>query len=509
MALPDLPTLGQNPWYVPRTNWDNAVEAELEGRLSDTLLRGSFVAPLSKTTPASTPSAPLTYINAADYGAIGNGTGDQTAAINAALAAAGPGGVVRLPAAGTYLCTGTIVVPNWVTLEANSPILAAGGSSAVELKFAISGATVAVTLGTYATLRNIKLRGPGTAVGTCKGVTAASATFDRVSVINFATGVHITAGYYTRFLNCEFTRNGTGLRLTNSYNVMLLAPQFYCGSTVDDSPQNAIVGTARGLNIFGGAIEGYKSAVSLASAEALGLFGVYFETKLDANAFGVQAAGLSGVTITAIGCMVYLNGHNRWIDTAGSSNTTLSAHGNHFVAVEASVQAPIGYVISHDQANVIGPDNWAEVVKTGAAYVSVSGGALPARGSIVTFPIGWSQGPNVYDGRRKLDGYVLQALNTSGAVAFDSRYQKQLVNLAANATSSTITNVSNIAQEMEISWVQDATGGRTYVWPSGCRFAGGSAPSDTTLNTQTTVRFRYNTSTGHWVELSRAVAVPN
>lgn len=29
MALPSLPSLGQNPWYVPRTNWDNAVDAAL------------------------------------------------------------------------------------------------------------------------------------------------------------------------------------------------------------------------------------------------------------------------------------------------------------------------------------------------------------------------------------------------------------------------------------------------------------------------------------------------
>lgn len=34
MALPSLPAQGTNPWYVPRTAWDNAVEAELEGRLS-------------------------------------------------------------------------------------------------------------------------------------------------------------------------------------------------------------------------------------------------------------------------------------------------------------------------------------------------------------------------------------------------------------------------------------------------------------------------------------------
>lgn len=35
MALPSLPSQGQDPWYETRTTWDNAVKAELEGRLSE------------------------------------------------------------------------------------------------------------------------------------------------------------------------------------------------------------------------------------------------------------------------------------------------------------------------------------------------------------------------------------------------------------------------------------------------------------------------------------------
>lgn len=38
MALPDLPVKGQNPWFTPRNNWDLAVKAEIEGRLSETAL---------------------------------------------------------------------------------------------------------------------------------------------------------------------------------------------------------------------------------------------------------------------------------------------------------------------------------------------------------------------------------------------------------------------------------------------------------------------------------------
>lgn len=42
MALPPLPSQGQDPWYATRTAWDNAVKAELEGRLSEAQLNATF-----------------------------------------------------------------------------------------------------------------------------------------------------------------------------------------------------------------------------------------------------------------------------------------------------------------------------------------------------------------------------------------------------------------------------------------------------------------------------------
>lgn len=74
MALPTLPYRGQNPWYTERTNWDNAVEAELEGRLSN-----SGITALSQARSA---------LSVSDFGAIGDGTTDDTAAIQAAVTAA-------------------------------------------------------------------------------------------------------------------------------------------------------------------------------------------------------------------------------------------------------------------------------------------------------------------------------------------------------------------------------------------------------------------------------------
>ena len=110
---------------------------------------------------------------------------------------------------------------------------------------------------------------------------------------------------------------------------------------------------------------------------------------------------------------------------------------------------------------------------------------------------------NLGDPRRKM-----QTLSSNGVVTIDASQGDAFITLAANATSSTITNPSD-DQILRITWLQDNTGGRTYVWPTNTRFAGGagSAPNTTTVSTQTTVTFRYDINHTIWHELSRAVAV--
>lgn len=73
------------------------------------------------------------------------------------------------------------------------------------------------------------------------------------------------------------------------------------------------------------------------------------------------------------------------------------------------------------------------------------------------------------------NGYHTQT--TSGAVTIDaSTGQVQNVTMSGNVTSSTITNAS-VGQRLTIMWRQDGTGTRTYVWPTGIKWAGGAAPA--------------------------------
>lgn len=106
MALPNLPVRGQNPWYVERTNWDNAVEAELEGRLSS-----------SGVTSAITNNAGVSVY---DYGVILNGSTPTGASLQAAMNAAVANGLpLRLPA-GRYLID-QVNIPSNLIVQGSGP----------------------------------------------------------------------------------------------------------------------------------------------------------------------------------------------------------------------------------------------------------------------------------------------------------------------------------------------------------------------------------------------------
>lgn len=469
------------------------------------LLGSAYVAPCAKTAPGR--AAPLTYVNAADFGAIGDNTGDQTEALNAALTAAGVGGKVEVPNGAVYRYSGTLNIPAWCTLEAPTSAFGAGGTAPAELRYVGSG--TAISMGDYAELRHILVRGPGSNVGTTNGVVGGASILDYASVLAFTVGVHLTNAYYAHLNRPRLQRNGTGLKLTNCYNVTLVAPSIY-GWGADNTPGTGIDGAARPLNIFGGSIETVRNGVIADNNQVVNLHGTYFENMTPAGQtwpatglfYGVAARDRAKITVNAVGCMVYLFNMNAFITTLNSTNAVLTGRGNHFVCSTDSVTTPRGYEVSHGQAVNIGPDNWSEVVKVGAQHVFVSGG-LPVRGGVVV-----SEGV-VYDGRPRVPSVQRIAHSSAGTITFDaSQYESAIVSLTANATGFTINNQVPM-QEVTITFVQDATGGRTYTFPTSARFNGGSAPSGTTANTRTTVRLRWDNVQARWFEISRSEAVPN
>jgi hypothetical protein len=112
-------------------------------------------------------------------------------------------------------------------------------------------------------------------------------------------------------------------------------------------------------------------------------------------------------------------------------------------------------------------------------------------------------------GGPRLETVTPQNLTANGAVQIDAGLgSAHTIFLNANAVSSTIINPT-FGQVLTIEWVQ-AAGGKTYVWPSNCRFAAGTEPphsSGTGYTDSVTFRCHYDGSAFTWLEMSRAVAI--
>lgn len=490
-----------------------AAALAVAGATTDATIAGRIVAAGSATQLAGDARwGSGVNVKAAPYSATGNGTTDDTAAFTAAITAAGQGGRVIVPP-GRYKITSNLTLPVWGTLEGLAPNPGSGGTATTELLFTtLTGSAVGITLGSEAQVKNLVVRGPGYNVGTVTGISGATMELENVSVIGFATGVLSTGGYYNGFRHVEFLRNATGLKLVACYNVDLTNQCRFDCTTAATYGTAINAGTVRGLNIYGGAIESYATGISLTAASQLGLFGVYFESAA-ASGIGIAANSIAGLTMNVQNCMVYLDNHNIWLRMDGSTLATLTARSNHFVASTGSTTTPTAYYMTPAQDIDISGDNWNEVAKVGSTYADTSSGTVLGARIRIAWPVGTSttygstNNPTMTDSRIRISPQADQTLASNGAVTFNAASENHRCTLAANATSSTVTNLVN-GQRLVLTWEQDATGSRTYSWPAICKFTGNSAPSGTAASTRNSVTFTYDSSSGKLYEQSRATAVP-
>lgn len=86
-----------------------------------------------------------------------------------------------------------------------------------------------------------------------------------------------------------------------------------------------------------------------------------------------------------------------------------------------------------------------------------------------------------------------------------------VINLSATAVTTTNFTVTdaNGAQTITLEYLQDATGGRTYVLPTNIVWAGGSEPSHSVgANARDVYLLRYSPTLTTWVEVSRSLGDP-
>ena len=317
------------------------------------------------------------------FGAVGDGTTDDTAAFQAAIDAATltsptrTGTTIKVPP-GRYKILGTLTLPLYTRLEGNVGEFAAGSTVTTELWFPTDEEDqVGIAAAAYCVIANITLTGPYTYAETTRGIQCSSVTLDNVTCRGFYYGVYMDGGYYSVLTQYESRGNKIGLELVDCFNVNV----YGLASTTHSDQRYAgtygiRAGTCKSLQVFGGAIENSEVGIAIAYG-GCNVFGTYFEqmNTYSALSYGIYVGASTGANIVAIGCTVYLNNLNFIYAEDGAVNTTITAHGNFFNSGASEGKwwtSGIAYQIANSSSTNhyrLTGDNWVAVADSGCAYV--------------------------------------------------------------------------------------------------------------------------------------------
>ena len=248
-------------------------------------------------------------ISVKDYGAVGNGTTDDTAAIQAAVNATSYGGNLFFPE-GKYKLTSAITLAKPITIIGTGPgtVWNSTGSYVIQTDatknaFTLVAATANYAFGAYGitgiNFQDICIQGPSDVsyaligVGTDTTVNSGvyhirENTFTNVIVKYFTNGINFTGiAYLNDFYNCQISFNTTGLLVAQGASGVPGGQTRVFGCTFDfnDTGLSWLMDTEAGdLSVFGCTFGDGKIGLKCNDETHLVVTGSHFETLGDSGA---------------------------------------------------------------------------------------------------------------------------------------------------------------------------------------------------------------------------------
>lgn len=332
--------------------------------------------------------------------------------------------------------------------------------------------------------------------------------------------------WFTTFEDDRFIKNGA-----QGIQGAVLATQFIGNNDFDGNTATAVdfatfSGTQE-VSFVGGIIQRNSANTSGGVAfngTTLTMTGTHIEGNYGALAnqnngeiqVGTGAAIILGCEFVPANFSGGVSGTNFGIGIAGGSQT--SVIGGNYVIAGTGSQWGLGFIHGGTQQSTGAADNPA-MNFPGIAYGNViaGSGAIPLIGGFNTAAI--SQNAFAYQltgGPRGDSIYPIDVTGAGSTITLRPDYATiQRIYLNGGTVSTTNVTTSNISpgQEIEVHWLQDATGGRTYAWPAIFQnnpAAGPFTTTNATASTEDVYVFRCMTTPGGSTvcqEKSRALGV--
>lgn len=427
------------------------------------------------------------------YGAVGNGTTDDTTAINAALAATPQGGTCFLPGGHTYKISGTLTVPQLVTfLGAETPDPTAGSIISVANGANLSAVISDSTFSSNGTFVSTGPRVQGIVIN-ANGANQSS-----------GTGVGIAmCSYRGEVINCRVnSTRGDGIRISNQSNNASVVTGTPVECKIRD---NTIAGCGTGNlanNREGIAMRDSGSssvtdfwitrnviwAGALAETNGMGIYansasgGLISENHL----YGI---GTHGLYITGGGSTRIINNYVEYfgqlasfgacyaiyaMDSGGAPGTHISGNTVNFddtVTGNTFVGLYLINVGSNDQAFFsLGPNMFYTTAVPGATAISIQNQGAATNFTVAGCPQMVSGFTNPYVLLNQYGTYIGTMFDTIQSPAYASTLAVDLtkgtvvgVTLDGNVTMDVPTQMT-AGMRFTFIFYQDATGGRTVTW---------------------------------------------
>lgn len=391
-------------------------------------------------------------VNVKDYGAKGDGTADDTAAVMKAVEFAGDGGTVYFPA-GKYRATSTLATlkgQTWVGASLNSDARPEFSGSHIFADHA--GVAILMAKDKSASIHSMRIQGRGFSNKDSIGIdcVSSSITLRDVTIWNFKRATHFKEVWYGVIDRCHFMENEIGADIEYCYNLTFIVPRIYSNRGDGIRGIGMRIADRSMITVQGGSIEDYQQAFWVMGGSSLYFHGMYFESAFDDKnkvPFVVVYVHDNSINtnITAIGNQVYLTHHEAFIDFSKQScGELLVAFGNKLKCTSPNPTGIVYKIAGSDNLSykLLG-DSFAEASGRQMAYVPNHRAFTP--GSLVI------PGPGVPDNEYAIGGGT-QA-NIAGGLNITNRYSSAVPGLGLGRLPKALTS-----SEMPGGWYNKRQG---------------------------------------------------